>query len=399
MFILSISENILNFIAGAGTLQGFLLAILLYLHPKSDHAVNKFLAVYIVCISIIPVTVQVQQLITWQKSFFMAPLPYLAGPLLYLYVRSLKETITFARALPHLAIFFLYFFISYWHFSMMSSFGPESRVIPKEALRHPVTITFILVRYAHMVLYYFLSRNVLSNYQKSIKHLFSETSRINFGWVRLIINGFLLVVVASLMLFPLILRFPHQVNLLMLMNMCIATPYIYLATLKGITQQTLWQTKPGINKEKLEKEIHEAEEIEMVAGNSEKSKVQKSILNDNKVDVIITKVRAAMELEKLYQESELTLQEVSDKIQFPSYQVSQAINEGMKKNFYDLINSYRVEEAKRLLHNPSKRNFTILSVGFEAGFNSKTTFNTVFKKFTGLTPTEFRDQQRTSVVS
>jgi AraC-like DNA-binding protein len=65
----------------------------------------------------------------------------------------------------------------------------------------------------------------------------------------------------------------------------------------------------------------------------------------------------------------------------------------LKKSFYDVINSYRVEEAKRLLLDEKNRNYTILSVGFEAGFNSKTTFNTVFKKFTGVTPTEYRDNK------
>jgi AraC-like DNA-binding protein len=64
------------------------------------------------------------------------------------------------------------------------------------------------------------------------------------------------------------------------------------------------------------------------------------------------------------------------------------------ENFYDLVNGYRVEEAKRLLLDSKSINYTILSVGFEAGFNSKTTFNTVFKKFTGFTPTEFRDKQK-----
>lgn len=100
-----------------------------------------------------------------------------------------------------------------------------------------------------------------------------------------------------------------------------------------------------------------------------------------------------MEEEKLYQEPELTLQHIADKLQFPTYQVSQAINDGLKKSFYDLINGYRVDEAKLLLLNPKNRNYTILSVGFEAGFNSKTTFNTVFKKFTGQTPTQFREMQ------
>jgi YesN/AraC family two-component response regulator len=100
-----------------------------------------------------------------------------------------------------------------------------------------------------------------------------------------------------------------------------------------------------------------------------------------------------MEKEKLYQETELTLQQLAGKLQVPTYQVSQALNEGMKKNFYELVNGYRVEEAKKLLLDSQNRNYTILSVGFEAGFNSKTTFNTVFKKFTGLTPTEFKNRQ------
>jgi YesN/AraC family two-component response regulator len=90
----------------------------------------------------------------------------------------------------------------------------------------------------------------------------------------------------------------------------------------------------------------------------------------------------------------LTLQQLADKLQLPTYQVSQAINEGMKKNFYDLVNGYRVEEAKRLLVDLKNKNYTILSVGFEAGFNSKTTLNTVFKKFTGFTPTEFRNKDK-----
>ena len=106
-----------------------------------------------------------------------------------------------------------------------------------------------------------------------------------------------------------------------------------------------------------------------------------------------------MDKEKLFQETELTLQQLAQKLNVPTYQVSQTLNEGMKKNFYDLINGYRVEEAKRLLLDSKNMNYTILSVGFEAGFNSKTTFNTVFKKFTGLTPTDYRDKQKAAAVS
>jgi YesN/AraC family two-component response regulator len=141
----------------------------------------------------------------------------------------------------------------------------------------------------------------------------------------------------------------------------------------------------------LEGQIQETEEIEKV---SNKQQSQKPGLSDSRIKEIITKVLEAMDIEKLYQEPELTLQELSARLKFPSHQVSQAINEGMKKSFYDLVNGYRVDEARRLLLDSKNRNFTILSVGFEAGFNSKTTFNTVFKKFTGQTPTEYRDNQK-----
>jgi len=123
------------------------------------------------------------------------------------------------------------------------------------------------------------------------------------------------------------------------------------------------------------------------------------VQQENKIDEIVSLIRKTMQNEKLYRETELTIQNLADRIEFPSYRVSQAINEGIKKNFYDLVNSYRVEEAKRLLLDSKNKNYTILSIGFEAGFNSKTTFNTVFKKFTGLTPTDFRERQKQSLLT
>jgi YesN/AraC family two-component response regulator len=110
-----------------------------------------------------------------------------------------------------------------------------------------------------------------------------------------------------------------------------------------------------------------------------------------KMEDMMRRVDRLMEEEKLYQEPELTLQQLAEKLELPTYQVSVILNEGMQKSFYDLVNGHRVEEAKRLLLDRKNLHYTILSVGFEAGFNSKTTFNTVFKKFTGFTPTEYRE--------
>lgn len=119
-----------------------------------------------------------------------------------------------------------------------------------------------------------------------------------------------------------------------------------------------------------------------------------SVPEQSKHAGIILRIKMLMDIDKLYQEAELTLHQLGTILQVPAYLVSQALNEGMNKNFYDLVNGYRVEEAKRLLLDTKSVNYTVLSVGFEAGFNSKTTFNTVFKKFTGLTPSEYRNKYR-----
>lgn len=396
MFILSVPENILSLITGLGMVQGFLLACLLYFHPKSDRSVNLFLALYICCLSICAATSYIERLVTWQKSFFIEPFPLLLGPLLYLYVRSFSSTVTWRMAFPHLLTFVVFMFLSYAFFDYMGGRYPDAKEVPADALRDPWAITLSVLRLSQLLIYYFVARRALINYQRSIRHLLSETSHLDLHWIRWLINGHLFLVLSTIVLYGFMLQYPQHFSLLLLIMLAFITPYIYLATYKGITQPTLWKAKPGMNKTMVETEIQEAAAMEWKPGNGEKTRLKAGLAPD-KIDELTSKIIVLMETEKLYQETELTLQDLADKLQSPTHQVSQAINEGMKKNFYDLVNSYRVAEAKRLLLEPGNRNYTILSVGFEAGFNSKTTFNTVFKKFTGLTPTEFRQKELMSL--
>lgn len=390
MFILSISENILLFISCFGIIQGLLLAGALYFHPKSDRSVTKILALFILCLCIIMAGPLILSLIPWQKAFFLEPFTYLAGPLMYLYIRSYKEKITLQKALPHISLFFLYFFVSFWWVSLLADKYPGAKQIPEEGLRSPVAILFLIVRYSQLLLYYFMSRKELLAYQRSVHHLFSAASPVGMKWGKWLINGYLLVVVVTIILFPLMVRFPEHFSLFYLLNMAIATPYIYLITYKGGTQPTIWQVRPGESNE-IAEQISRMEEEQKIVHN--KQRIQKTGLCERKITELVSRIILLMDKEKLYQETDLTLNQLAKKLNCPSYHVSQALNDGLKKTFYDFINGYRVEEAKRLLLNPQNRNYTVLSVGFEAGFNSKTTFNTVFKKFTGQTPTDFRQHQ------
>lgn len=390
--MLTISENILLFVSGFGMLQGILLALLIYFHPKSDRNVSKYLALYIFFISL-PIMITVgQHLFSWQFIFFVEPFILLIGPFLYLYVKSFKEQITFRKAWPHFILFVVYVFLGIGQYIYIGTRYPATVTVPPEVVHEPITVIEVIVRTIQRIVYYIISLIALKSYQRSIRQLFSETSRINLRWVKWLINGSLLLIIMTFIFYLVILRFTDQFNLWVLIITTIISFYIYIATFKGITQTTLWQLQPDIDKGKLEADMQQAAEIESRGGDSKQE--QAAVLTSRSME-IVTGVVDLMEKEKYYQEPELTLQNLADKLQVPAYQVSQAINEGLKKSFYDLVNGYRIEEAKRLLLDPANNNYTILSVGFEAGFNSKTTFNTVFKKFTGLTPTEFRSNWKT----
>ena len=78
-------------------------------------------------------------------------------------------------------------------------------------------------------------------YQRSIRHLFSEISRIDLQWGRFLVNGYLVLICTFMVIFPLMRIYPEEFTSLLLLNMAVATPYIYLAVYKGILQPTIWQ--------------------------------------------------------------------------------------------------------------------------------------------------------------
>jgi AraC-like DNA-binding protein len=105
---------------------------------------------------------------------------------------------------------------------------------------------------------------------------------------------------------------------------------------------------------------------------------------------LIDKLVAYMTEKKPYLDPELSLNSLAKDLTISRSQLSQLINDGIGENFYDFINKHRVEEVKRLMADQEMANFSLLGIAFEAGFKSKSTFNLIFKRFTGLTPTEYR---------
>jgi AraC-like DNA-binding protein len=99
--------------------------------------------------------------------------------------------------------------------------------------------------------------------------------------------------------------------------------------------------------------------------------------------------------EKPYLDSDLTLAQLADMLNLPKKRLTEAINRNFNKNFYNYINDYRIIELKQRLQDPLNDFKTVLVMAYEVGFNSKTTFNTYFKKSVGMTPTQFRNNTAT----
>ena len=125
----------------------------------------------------------------------------------------------------------------------------------------------------------------------------------------------------------------------------------------------------------------------------ESNKYEKQNITEKKIERIYIELLNYMKKDKPFLENSLTIKELADDMKIPLHHLSLIINSKTKQNFHTFINSYRVEEAQRIIkENVNKgKDETLLNIAMNSGFNSKTSFNTFFKKSTGLTPSEFRD--------
>ncbi|WP_316840431.1 helix-turn-helix domain-containing protein [Pedobacter gandavensis] len=125
---------------------------------------------------------------------------------------------------------------------------------------------------------------------------------------------------------------------------------------------------------------------------SEEKKTEQLVVSEEEYNEELLKLKQYMVEEKPFLNPSLTIQEVSNEIKVPVRDLSLLINHKLGQHFFDFINTYRIENAKDILKDATKSRLTILEILYEVGFNSKSSFNTAFKKHTGLTPTLYRKQ-------
>jgi AraC-like DNA-binding protein len=122
-----------------------------------------------------------------------------------------------------------------------------------------------------------------------------------------------------------------------------------------------------------------------------------SKLGQEEVQRHIERIIQLMRGEKMYLNENLSLRELASQMKSDPNLISFILNKHLDSNFYDFINCYRIEEVKNKLSDPRYKHLSLLGIALESGFNSKTTFNRVFKQVTGVTPTEFQKKRLETV--
>jgi len=140
-----------------------------------------------------------------------------------------------------------------------------------------------------------------------------------------------------------------------------------------------------------QKEIFLLDERNLIIVSEEENVTEKrKIISDEEIETLKTKLTNLMEHKKPYLDPDLTLIKLAELLNLTPHKVSYLINVGFNENFFWFVNRYRVERVKVLLLDKKSNTLSILGIAYESGFNSKTSFNTTFKKITTQTPSEFK---------
>ena len=297
---------------------------------------------------------------------------FLWGPLLHFYIRSIIHR-DFSFQMKHsihlipFLTYFLYLMIKMIILDKSTVYGPS---VANLAF-HPLEIFFFSGFLHALFLFYIIaSFSTLRIYRKQIKNFFSATKNLEFSWLSIILISFSLMWTIGFVNSYLAANTGSPVPVLSFVNLGLIFFIANVTVYKGLKQP------------------------EIFSGIEERPKYEKSTLTRSDADRHLIKLKNFMKKEKPYLDPFLNLNQLARRLSIQPRHLSQILNESLHQNFYDFVNGYRIEEAKRNLLDPSNDGATVLEVLLDAGFNSKSAFNRGFKKCTGLTPSEFRKANR-----
>ena len=254
---------------------------------------------------------------------------------------------------------------------------PEEKELETKAVL-VVTIIFCLQVLPYCIAAYYK----ISKYQKNLLTYSSNTERVNLSWLKKVVVC--VIIITALWLSDIL----FQLSEISTESDSIIT-VLYFLSVWYIAYHSLNQKELFI----FSKE--EKKEIEIIINEAEaKPETKKKLIQDEKLADYIQSLTNFMDTEKPHLDAEISLIRMAEQFKTSPHQLSYIINTGFEENFFQFVNRYRIEESKRMILDPAKNHLTLVGIAHEAGFNSKTVFNTTFKKITGKTPTEFKNEHK-----
>ncbi len=242
----------------------------------------------------------------------------------------------------------------------------------RRALEEPgpaASISSIII-FISIGVYIYYSHTNINKYRKRIKEEVSNIDRINLGWLDFMLLGFVVIMVLSLFVQIVFSIFPNNtgLNLLLLVLLFVLLIFVMAAIARGMRSNVSFESK-------LEENITiENEEKKLTGEEADK----------------LNAVNKYMKTEKPFLNSSLSLHELAKQLDISSRELSYLINRGKGESFFDFVNKFRIQYAQEKILNSEDKKQTILEVMYASGFNSKSSFNTAFKKHSGHTPTQWK---------
>lgn len=302
------------------------------------------------------------------------PLPLLHGVFLYFYVSTVTQQLTPSKSVRILhfipAILTLIYLIPFFNLPSQNKID-----IFKSGGKGYETFQTVIMYAVFLsgIVYVFWSLAILRNHKKRIRNHFSNIEQINLKWLKFLTYG--IGMIWSLVIFI-------QNDIIIFIGVSI---FVILIGFFGLQQQNIFGI---INPTDLTPNDEESVELPKNLPPS-KVKYGSSGLKQEKEDECYILLAKLIEEEKVFKNPNLSLNDLASKLVIHPNYLSQIINKRVGKTFYDYINWYRVEEFKHLITIPSNQQFTLISLAYDCGFNSKSSFNRYFKKIAGLTPTQY----------
>jgi AraC-like DNA-binding protein len=388
-----VTLSLVNIVMIVAAAQGFLLTVLLFKKHRALLA-NRLLGTMILCYSIMLVNLTVTDAgyagVVPQLVILLTGLAFLVAPLQYLYAKHL--IILSKRLSPRDWLHALPFLCAELCLFGAIAVLPWGEVSPYNAAPANVSSFYLLLNWAIVLIgfvYVVLTLLLINAYHRRIKSIFSDIERLRLDWLRRItfaLMGAWIIFTTENALYTAGIDLSNFNLSSLAVGLC-----IYAVGYWGLMKSEVFGS-PDVTialEQASEAAAASATPKEEGPGNGS-AKYEKSGLSPDDASRYSRQLLQLMEDERLYVDGSLTLGKLAGRLSISPHNLSEVINTQLGKNFYDFVNSFRVEQVKKDLIDAAKQHLSILSLAFDAGFNSKTAFNTIFKELTGYTPSRYK---------